>query len=98
MQTEGYVFYGIVALIIGAIVWRHGRRNRLLARRKNSLRYDEVAGVYVWLGLDGVQRTSEIHPDRQGGAWYDEGQRASSVAGYGGDVGGGDFGGAGGGE
>lgn len=86
MQTEGYIFYGIVILVFGLLIYFDGRRSRLLRKRKKGLSYNDMAGVYTWTGLDGVQRRSEIHPEKSGGAWFDHHQQASGGFGSGSSV------------
>ncbi|MEL6573139.1 MAG: hypothetical protein AAFQ64_15865 [Pseudomonadota bacterium] len=96
MQTEGYIFYGAVVLVFGLLFFLNGRRTRLIERRRKSLRYDQVAGVYMWCGLDGVQRTSVIHPNEPGGDWFDPENFNQSSAGEIQGFGEGGFGGEGG--
>ena len=63
----GLAFIWLRPLIMGMIEQRREFRHR-----RATLRYDEDAKLYRWTTLNGTEQTSETHPDRPGGAWYED--------------------------
>lgn len=63
------------------------RDNRRRKARRNSLRR-APDGSYVWIDFDGAARRSANHPEKPGGAWYDEPGGDGYSGGDGGDGGG----------
>ena len=86
-------FWGVVVICVaGAIarsIWDAQRRDK----RKKTLRRESDGG-YVWIEFDGTPRRSDRHPEKEGGAWYNEpggdGHDSGHDSGDGGDGGGGD--------
>ena len=39
--------------------------------RQDSLRFDEVSGLFHWETSDGTRHSSDKHPTKPGGAWYE---------------------------
>ncbi|UWQ97810.1 hypothetical protein K3729_09950 [Rhodobacteraceae bacterium S2214] len=85
MSMEWVFFAALGAAVLTYGFWSDRRHKR----RKQSLRRDDSAGVYVWTDFDGSERRSSKHPEEPGGVWHSD---SSSWGDFGGD-GGGDGGG-----
>ncbi|MGH1416172.1 MAG: hypothetical protein ACRBB0_21975 [Pelagimonas sp.] len=62
------VFSGFI-VVLAVLRWREKRRKE---RRWQSLR-SLPGGLWIWTEHDGTEMRSDIHPQRPGGAWFNEG-------------------------
>lgn len=58
-----------VAVFIAVFVWGFWYDIARKRRRRDSLRHED--GAWFWIGLDGVEHRSTIHPEHPGGDWAD---------------------------
>lgn len=78
----------IAIYLITFVALAFGVRHLMQRRRRKSLHQE--GGVWVWTEWHGGQRSSDVHPDTPGGAWYSGGSDGHGASGgWGGDGGGG---------
>ncbi|MEM6408935.1 MAG: hypothetical protein AAF700_11015 [Pseudomonadota bacterium] len=68
--------FGAIVLYFGSFVRDVRRRKSEIAHRRSTLRYDEADQKYHWTTIDGASHSSELHPDKPGGVWFEAGQKA----------------------
>lgn len=84
MGIEVTLILLVLVVVCVVFAWSANRNQK----RRASLRKDDESGLWIWTEFDGSSKSSKIHPDEKGGAWYTE---SSSSDGFdGGDDGGGD--------
>ena len=60
----------LVIAAIAIVIWAFWLDHHMKKKRRASLRRDDTSNVWLWVGLDGKEKSSEKHPDEPGGAWH----------------------------